>query len=1422
MGILFDEIINDLVLSFGIHDKNNLLIKKTIGKGFSGAEVYLIELIGDSIHKGSYFLKIDTEDDEFKNVKQGYCFTKAAVAIEAKKIKDYFVMILEIAGKSLIQYKAFYEIEDIKERKKAIQKIVPDILESGTKYRTYICEETDASSLFSAQLLDKLKSGNVLEQYISSITRKEKACEVRGFVFGDGKCLPNAYAYAVNDLLWEGKKLRNTNCCIHGDFHGDNVFYFDEKEEYAMIDFALYRQDGYVFFDTAYFELSLLLHNFESMELMEWISLTGKMAYKKWNEVDCKDKAIFQLIEETENAWIARKTDGFHNYTDSLLEAKLIARILSGLNYAGKKKVSVEIRKKSFLYACRYLERLLDIKSVNNWKSKMLEWKEIEKRCENDELRKLCSDLENFNDSQKYVLVLGDKYDYAAEVYQALTRIHWNGVVSFKRSEGIEAHFRKYNVLNAITIVNDMDLISPENLWCLYANGVDYNPDTICDSFPKWRNAYVNFFNKWVQKLNISIAPDGLQIIIDLNSFSSNYIKHLNRMCESLDLIQNTNVNIAILNKGDEELFAETDVYDRIFCEDYRTTLESIAEFCLKYLKGMNEEDVTIPAITNIRKTIPSDDYKFIKNYVLLLHNKVIQYEGNVDEAEKRGFYYGKSILWQAIEERLYIEREEYQEFEDKIKKEIEETNQFLIRVPHSPGAGASIMCRVLGWKLRNMYPVVIAENMNKNIVQCIQRLYSLSGKHILLFLDGDFSENDVAQLLQQSRHMGIKIGIVFPYRCYEKVECYLSVLSINDALSFRREYTNEMRYLKKYLEEEINTRSQNMKKLAEERSLINYCLPFFFGINAFEDDYQSIPDYLQGIMEHISNNEQLSRIVNYIALITSYTEKDGLNITYVRKILNLDRKTPPKEILKMLNGDINNFVYYTNGALKICHSVVATEILKKQYKFCSSEFESFLEQFVKDVCACEGKGRLSEKLNNLLMNLFIKRDIEGDISDNLRKKNFSPILILLNNSYLQETFFAFLSSQIPDNAHFKQHYGRLIIYNNPDKLDAAKEQFDEAIKLEPLSPLHYHARGVMYTKYVMNLCRNKCKDSTAQGLFNEISKLTEAAVNDYETSIRLIRSCVDVMIDLSYPYASIVQTITYVVHQLYLKDNTEKEEKEYLALNTDMVKWCRELIHKAKQYDMETETRYDVIRNNEFYNKTRNYLIKYRYTKKEIEKKMAKSPDDLELMKEYLYAVDTKKEKWEWKTQEELKRIIECCKKIMSSSKNVSEGVLWRWFNASINFKKVNVVEMNAFLETLDCAEDSLTVQFMLYVIKLGRYLQSYDERTLSEILHHIERCKKLNQNSNRVSTRYYYNGQNEVGFCYEKDDAKNLTGRVTRWESPQNGHLSLEIQPKLSAFFVPSVIGMWEEGAVGSRVSLKLGVSFDGLRAWDLQIKQ
>lgn len=346
-----------------------------IQEGFSGAEVYLIELKGDSAIKGYYYLKIDREPDEFENHRKPFCFSKAVKCVEKKEIERFYIMLLQIAGNSIQEYRKFHSIHRPSIKIGAVRKMAAEILEEATDGRTIVGEEICPAKLFQMQLGNKLASDRMLYRFLEIHLPQNKAEEISSIQIGDD-ILPNAFAYAVNKKFWKEKRMKNMICSIHGDLHRGNVFVSVNTGEYAVIDMAYYREDGWLFFDTAYFEFNLMLHNLKKEPLESWIFSIRQVVKQAWDEVDFKDSKVIRAISEEEKQWIEKKVTDRFNYLDQLRMARILARVLAGLNYAGKKEIPEDNRFRAYLFACCYLEELLRMGEINYISSRICAWKQ--------------------------------------------------------------------------------------------------------------------------------------------------------------------------------------------------------------------------------------------------------------------------------------------------------------------------------------------------------------------------------------------------------------------------------------------------------------------------------------------------------------------------------------------------------------------------------------------------------------------------------------------------------------------------------------------------------------------------------------------------------------------------------------------------------------------------------------------------------------------------------------------------------------------------------------------------------------------------------------------------------------------------------------------------------------------------------------
>ena len=1422
-------------MEFHVGDKGNIDIKAKIGEGFSGAEVYLVELKGTSIIRGYYFLKIDSEADEYENNLNGFCFSKVAKCIEKRIIDGYYVMLLQVAGMSRLEYQSFYSIYKASVKIEAVRKITSEILEESTDRRNIANRELAPTEFFKRQLKNKLDPegtlAGFLRKHLCEATVKDiHAIQIKGDVF------PNAFAYAVNDALWSGRRILDMTCSIHGDFHGNNVFVSNSTCDYAIIDMASYRDDGYIFFDTAYFEYSLMYHDMGKESLASWLYCISQVAEQAWEDVDFKDSRVIREISREEEKWIEKKAEDRFSYLDELRKARLMARVLVGLNYSGKRNLPDEGRLKAYAYACCYLKCLLQEERINYISNRMCVWKDdFGNEADRKEYNSFLDFAGRCDNSQNYYLVLGRQWDYSDVVSSNLGKIRLSGVVSFCREKGFLDVLEKKQLLNYVVPNNEATWghLEKDSTWWLYADGMVADPESQTEKYSKWRTKYRKFLERFSDKMIKAVGENDLLFIIDWVNFHDGDDDYLRRLLEQLDAIENTVVNIAVLDP--ENTFNISEDYGELEVTTFRIGLDDIAEYCSLYMSEESDDIVYIPNRQS-RIGIPLDksDQQYIEQHTVLVHEQLIRKENVLAEGEKYKFFYGEPITWTAIEEGLYIKHRKIKLYEEEVHKKLESANedQIFIPIQHSPGAGASVLGRIICWNLKKEHPTFILRNkIDEDVYESLRRVATISGKYLLVFMDGDYNRNDVNQFIYRLGGMRIKVCILYSYRVYstkEEDDRTISVLEARDGELFRDKYGDVMRTWKAYDEKECEKRVKNMERLTTENSMVDFRLPFFYGMHAFEDEYEGIQEYLDGVLQFMEQNENTKKIILYIALVSYYTETKGLGFKCTRKLLKTKERSGRK-LLKELQENFPRIIYIVDSSYRICHPIVAKNILHMKFQdFRSERYKEFCIQFINDLRKSESPECLSDRYLNLMTDIFIKRDTEGEINENdTKKKSFSQIILDVDNSNLQEQVYEALVKAVPTNASFRQHYGRLIMSNNPARLKDAEDQLKEAIDIEPDNGSLYHSRGNLYVQHVLYQMNNDYKDMNASELFNKLRYYVDLAVTDFEHAVRLEEKG-DNASDLVYPYASIVQVITSFVHQLAKRSEFADNEKGFLEQAGEMNQWGRSLVAKALLYDMDTEIRYSPIRDNGFYKNTRKHLFRFKWSPQELEAKIKKHPDECDYQIAYLDVAVPDKNSWKQKTQQQLRQIVVCCENLFKIDEYGTEGVLWKWFNASIRLKRPideTFSRMLGFLETLPEQDSNPTANYFRSIIYFCKYMETKDEKMVDSICRCINSCRQLVKDSkNRSITHYYYTDRsvtekNTLPLEFDRENAHWFEGTVVNADSNQSGYLTLDMNPKLRAFFVPIHTELKRNQEIGQPVKVKIGFRFDGLSGWELK---
>ena len=1465
--MIYDQILLQIVSQFKFVSEDNIKDVQMISKGFSGAEVYTIELSPPSERTGKFFLKIDEQDEEFCHAKISDRFPCSSKYIQSAHIDNYYVLLEQIAGNSCIEYKSFYDSpSDI--RSGCVSEVIKTMLESSIEKKTF-CPNEEKFSKVCGDVLGSKLSGPIDDFLRLRLANPDiPTISLRADIF------PNALYFAKQDF--ELRDCYYLPALSHGDFHGENVFLAQNSINFSVIDWALANENGYLFYDNAYFELSALLYFLKDCALDEWVDILKDICDRRYNKIEYKVIDIVENLHNAENDWINQINDTAFSHVDKMKVGQYVARVLAGLNFAGKKKVEPVKKEKAFLFSCIYLKKLFELADFIDWENENTErWNtyRVERPSDISIAQHLARYCTQFSEQYQYILLCGRNLALSEESAEFLTRIPWTGIITLS-SKTNENLYEKINELKLLRNLlpnqsaSDLDNnIEYDATWWMFANGFDNDLDTLTNTFGQWRNKNSIFLQTAVSKICSASSPQDIMLILDFESLDGEEDRQkIQRILEYFDQEDNSNTLIAELApKGNTMAFSEG--LENISSKRFSMNLELLAYYASLYRSAVSSKRIWLPHVD--KKTgiqLDEKDEKYITSYINIIGDHLLG--ENIDYMKKRAFYWGEAITWDAIKESIPVDRPEIEKLIAKIQEAINAEKWGHVDLGHTPGAGATVLSKSICWKMRKQYPVIQITHLGIDAFESMIRISNLTGCPIIILVDGDFTRNDIETIEETLKTRFVKFIILYTFRLYsydssnssqdsnKEADEILDILQTETALNFESHYGREMELKNCYSEKQLTDRKDSLHDLTIDNALVEFRSPFFYGMYAFEDDFKSIQEYTTQILDRAKHEPEFRKVINYISLITAFTAERGLSDKAVRKILRNPDLTAGK-VLRQLNDKLPNFVYVTNNTYRICHPVIARKILINQFGANNSlstiKFTECCKEFIQDIREIEGGNTPSEYVLELITDIFITRgyvdtteasnsykvnttetqedELRSSYKKDVTKSSFAPIMQMVNNENLQKDIFACLVKEFPNNSHCFQHYGRLLISNTPSNLVAAKEQFDQAIKLDGENPLHFHARGTMYQKHCKYLLDSKYNDdSTLQDVYNGCKQIVELALSDFEKAIDLASKNrfghrQKTAFLLSYPYSSILNLCTMMIRKMQNIYKLKNDIDQFWEQKTDAIEWCRTLLAIASRYDIKTENEHPEVKEDKFYRSSHNNLLKIKFTPSEIQKLIKKNPDDITLKFIYLGKVDTRKDALKKKKNEEYTIIQKYCEDVINQY-GPDGGILWKWFNVYILMNDFDYAHAIALLETLPDIESNLTANYLLSIAYFCKFYKMSNTNDATKSLYYIEQCKKLSYNDPyRRSSKCFLTKDSEIlPLTTNRDTATQFSctiiEEVTR---DQGAEMVLDMDRRFKVFFVPyynKAIRMGQ--GFSQQVNATIGFSYSGLRGFDLTLQK
>lgn len=1445
MRRMYDRILPQIVSEFKIANENNIELLKQMSTGFSGAEIYAIELKSPSSRTGKYFLKIDEDDEEFQSSNISKRFPCAAKYIDTAVIDGLYVLLIQIAGGSSVEYKSFFASE-VSTKKSMISDIVQSMLGYSLSKDTFRPTAMPLSEICNKVLTNKVSEKSTIKGFLEDYLANPETPTIRS----RSDVLPNAFYFAKYSCDLLGTYY--LDAAVHGDFHGDNVFLAQSGKDYVVIDWALAREDGFLFFDSAYFELSLLLRSLESYSHQDWVETVKGICEERWDNLDFNGVAIVEAIYRAENNWVNTVNNTSFSHVDKMKYGQYIARVLVGLNFAGKRKIDRTKKEKAFIFSCIFLKKLFDLAKYEDWQTQEIEcWNTVafDGRPDMNTALKLAQHCTLFSEQYQYILIGGSNPISSDLTNGYLDRIPWSGIISLsnKTNEALYTKISESRLLRNLRL--DQKCLDIENniqqgaVWWMFADGFESDPATLTGKFAQWRNKYSSFLQNAISKICSFASPQELMLIIDCGSFvQETEWDKVQQILEWFDQNDNATIETSILALGSKKEFNEERLAN-ITLKPFNMDMEHLAYYASTYLSGVRKTGIWLPHIEKkIGVQLEEEDEKYITSYLEIIGDHLLN--NSVDNQMGRAFYWGESITWDAIDNKIPVDRPEVQSFVKKIKRKVADEKWGPINLGHTPGAGATVLGKSICWQLRSEYPTVQIRQISTDLFESLKRIASYTGSPIIILADGDFTRSDITTIETTLKSSFVKFVILYTYRVYgEKFDDssdILAYLKIATAEDFELHYIKEMRMKGGYSEGQLESRKEQLGNLTRNVTLTEFRLPFFYGMYAFEEDFVSVSEYTNQIINRMKQKPEYQKIVGYIAIITYFTATNGLSHKVVKKILNMPTASIRK-LLNELNSNLSNFIYVIGTTYRICHPIIAYKILTTQFgtgnsSLATLQFSNLCKDFIKDIRKMEGGIHPSEYANRLITDIFVTRGFVDSMDssveeskDTPKKSSFATIILAIGNENLQKEVFTCLVEQFPDNPHCFQHYGRLLISNTPSDIVTAKQQFDQAIKLDGNNPLHYHARGTMYQKHCKYLLTSKYTNTEdPMDVYNGCKPTVELALKDFEKAVELaLRNNEDSQTSmtffLSYPYSSILNICTQIIRTIMEKYRLKYDIKQFWEKETNAVRWCRSLLAMANKYDFETENVHPEVSKDNFYHVAKDNLTKIKFDPVTIQKLIEQNPDENSLKIIYLSSVDTHREALKRKNQKELSLIRNYCEGIITTAEP-DGGILWKWFNAYTRMEDFDYTHALGFLETLPNIEDNITINFLLQIIYFCKFLETDNPDDADRALAYQVRCKKLGRNNQyRRSARCFLTDSGIVTLTNDKETAAKFSCTIVEEVTKeQSAEMSLDMDTRFKVFFVPYHNKVIKVGqGFGQKVNAIIGFSYSGFRGFELELR-
>lgn len=1382
-----------------------------------------------------------------------------AKLVQSTEHNGYSVALFEAAGGGMENCRALRLLPS-NLHKSACERIAESLLKDWNKTARESVGTQSESRLLQSWLGYRIyrEQGGRIEDRMKSFGI---AASAKAFSYA-GNTYPNPLYWALENNLNHNEGIRPIIGFLHNDLHADNALVLQDigpQSNFLLIDFALAEGNQPLLYDQAYLEFSSLLQFSQSTDVVLWINEIQKTT-KLTGPQDIYSLGIDRLrvpiadsiaaIRMVCRSWASSQ---FSSRKAQVHRQGILARVAVGLNYLNKGPVDWHIQLISLLYAAANLKEYFEYCHIPiPDPTCTLQEQELVPGISLTAIREACAFVDSFQQGRSHYILLNalDQSQYVEANFSALSQVHWSIVLDFENSSGGNT-FQEF----ATSLLEKSALIrviipdqatradaSPRSTNWIKCRGSDNIVGSVAQDYDQWRRRKLQRIRNLLSEILVGLGSLPVRFVVLQGSMNEGYSS---AVAEALFEVALTD-DVRCLWIGSPSRS------ENLPAKDVKTVAAPPLDFLLKGIElalgdTNRGSSLRLPKRSHGQDGTVLDEITDLRTIAVINEDLEIVHGGLADASASNAsgdFLRGAPISWLELELEQDLIRDLNEDAIQNLKGALSDPRNRLVEIMHKPGAGGSTFARRLIWQLKETFPSAILRRFSEHTKSRIESLFHLCSLPVLLVVEADVcTREDAVRLLHAASTRNVRCCIVFVSRLTGPAPAF--------AVDKHRIYLSDImpapeakRFFGRYAFGASVDQQANLRQLAFADSYQRFRSPFFFGLFRFEEGFSHVPAYVQGHLA--SQTEKQKRLLAFASLVSVFAQT-GLPERLLAAVAN-EPYAPGQMLGRLFGSDADRlFVCYSKEefTVRASHPLIGHHILEiatgatRGSSGWYSKIGTLALQFIDAVAHYADS--YGNQIVDLLMQLFIQREhlVESD-----RRSHFSALLVEISEAPYQAEIFKRLTTVLPNEPHFWNHYGRHCMYAKIPRLEEAVSHLGEAIRLQPNDELHHHTLGMVY--------RSKVRETLAQfvkGSGGEVDAW-DAIRNDY----MLARACFERTRSLSrganqYPYISDIQMVTRTI-SILRGISIAPTWLEFLKEETSIVQVLRnelasanDLLVEVKKLTDETADQPDYVELMDFYvqriERDSDALVEY------LTSRLSQVGGDSFQNRRFLLSVQQQRQQRVGRlhSPQELEKYLAIAEQNLGEIQP-SDQDYRHWFNLYRDSSRFDITEAIARCYRWHQETSSLDSAFFLYVLY---FFQWYDGaiRNVDIVISSLDRCVALSQERNRrPSLEFLSNAATpgiipvdrlgprdaKTGFFSQIGNLAVVEGVVHEIKGPQAGTIS--VVPKwfrsgvdtsagtqtMRAFFVPG-----EDFLPGAdenrRVRFFLGFRRGGLRAHEVK---